>query len=106
MALPVLKNFDMYSVMIRRQCAGRDTAHLIPESAPEALREEDWLRVPLPELDRQIKTQCTRCFLTFDISRESAMRQQKEMCVTVEGAKLAADEKKARAVLRALAQLK
>jgi hypothetical protein len=75
---------DMNSVKIRKHCAGRDTAHLMPESFKEGLREDDWLSVPSAELDKQYKVQCTKCFFTFDITREDAERQQKEMCVTVD----------------------
>ena len=67
------------SVKIRRHCAGPNTAHLIPDVVDSRLRAEDWLCVPFNELAKQYKVQCTKCSFTFDITREAAERQYKEM---------------------------
>ena len=73
------------SVKIRKHCAGRDTAHLIPDIVDSRLRAEDWLCVPFAELEKQYKVQCTKCSFTFEITLEAAERQLKEMTLETVG---------------------
>ena len=73
------------SVKIRKHCAGLDTAHLIPDIVDSRLNDEDWLCVPFAELEKQYKVQCTKCSFTFDITREAAERQQKELTIETGG---------------------
>ena len=67
------------TVLIRRDCAGRNSAHLMPDS--HRLPEEDWIVVPYAELARGYRVLCTKCDLTFCITLKDAHDQASTMLI-------------------------